>query len=147
MYWNNFCIAKKYKQAFYFHQKPFTNMSLRLTESRIKTIDLKGVTNRHGLSIEQYRALLIKQRGKCALSGIVFKYDPSKKKVIDPVTNKAPCIDHCHTTGMIRGILSSKLNLLCDQWVNGVYGKLTEPSEIREYRENYPARFLDQMYK
>ena len=122
-------------------------MSLRLTAQRLETLDLSGVKNRHGLSLEQYRSLMIKQNGKCALSGIVFKYCPHKKKIIDPVTNKAPCIDHCHTTGKIRGLLSSKLNLLCDQWVNGVYGKLSEPEEIYYYRHNYPAMYLDQTYK
>lgn len=122
-------------------------MSLRLTESRIKEVDLSGVRNRHGLSVEQYRSLLLKQNGECALSGIKFTYSSSKKKIIDPATGKSPCIDHDHFTGKIRGILSSKLNLLCDQWVNNVYGHLTEPREITEYRKNYPAKYLDQMYK
>lgn len=122
-------------------------MSLRLTESRMREVDLSGVKNRHGLSIEQYRSLLVKQKGECALSGIKFQYSAKLRKVIDPVTGKSPCIDHDHVSGKIRGILSSKLNLLCDQWVNNVYGNLTEPTEITEYRKNYPAKFLNQMYK
>ena len=122
-------------------------MSLRLTNQRLSTLDLSGVKNRHGMSLDQYRSLLIKQNGKCALSGIVFTYCPIKKKIVDPASNKAPCIDHCHRSGKIRGLLSSKLNLLCDQWINGVYGSLSEPSEITEYRENYPAMYLDLNYK
>ncbi len=122
---------------------------MRLTTRRMNNVDLSGVKNLHGLTVEEYRKILLKQNGACALSGIHFEYDYDKKKIVDPTTNKAPCIDHDHKMGHVRGILSSKLNLLADQWVNGNYGNLPEPIRLKEYRENYPAMVLNgrRMYK
>ena len=122
---------------------------MRLTARRIRTLDLSGVRNLHGLTTEEYRQILTVQKGKCALSDIQFSYDPAKKKIVDPVTGRAPCIDHDHQTGYVRGILSSKLNLLADQWVNKSYGSLPEPLRIRNYRHRYPAQCLEEscLYK
>lgn len=57
----------------------------------------------YGITPEQYATILYKQDGKCAICK----------------TNRAKmCVDHCHTTGVVRGILCTKCNLgiglLCD---------------------------------
>jgi hypothetical protein len=52
--------------------------------------------HRYGLSRADYDALLKRQGGVCAICG-----KPSTKTL---------CVDHCHATGTIRGLLCSKCN-------------------------------------
>lgn len=54
---------------------------------------------RYGISIEEYDALSIKQKGVCAICG-----GP-------PVKNRnSLSVDHCHETGHIRGLLCGRCN-------------------------------------
>jgi hypothetical protein len=50
---------------------------------------------RYGLSEEGYKALLAQQHGRC----------PICKQKFD-----VPCVDHCHSTGRVRGLLCNKCN-------------------------------------
>lgn len=51
---------------------------------------------RYGLSEEGYNALLAQQHGRC----------PTCKQKFG-----VPCVDHCHSTGRVRGLLCHKCNL------------------------------------
>ena len=57
----------------------------------------KHIRYTYGLSWEEYQAMLARQGGVCAMC---------KRK-----SNRPLCIDHCHKTGMIRGILCNRCNL------------------------------------
>lgn len=50
----------------------------------------------YGLSLEDYDAMLARQHGACAIC---------KKK-----SDKTLCVDHCHSTGKVRGLLCHKCN-------------------------------------
>lgn len=52
---------------------------------------------KYGLTVEQYQALLAAHNGKCAACGDDF--------------GKRNHIDHCHTTGVVRGLLCNNCNL------------------------------------
>ena len=52
--------------------------------------------NHFGISLEEYDALLAKQNGVCAIC---------KKK-----SARSLCVDHCHATGLIRGLLCNRCN-------------------------------------
>ena len=52
------------------------------------------------MSSDDYFNLFEKQNNKCAICGIEFK------------TINEGCVDHCHNTNIIRGILCNKCNLL-----------------------------------
>lgn len=52
---------------------------------------------RHGLTLLQYETLLAIQNNACAICRRTFK--------------KTPCIDHCHQTGKVRGILCYSCNI------------------------------------
>lgn len=56
---------------------------------------------RHGITLEQYNAMLEAQDNRCAGCNSVF--DLSNK-------GSTPCVDHCHNTGKIRGILCGNCN-------------------------------------
>jgi len=50
---------------------------------------------KYGLTSETYQQMLLKQEGKCAIC----------KDLLEK-----PCIDHCHTTGKVRGLLCNNCN-------------------------------------
>jgi Recombination endonuclease VII len=52
----------------------------------------------YGISLEEYDAMLARQGGVCAIC---------KKK---PAKGKPLCVDHCHVTGEVRGLLCHKCN-------------------------------------
>ena len=56
------------------------------------------VLSKYGLTLEQYTALAKKQSGVCAVCG-----NPPKDRVLD--------VDHCHTTGKVRGLLCWPCNI------------------------------------
>lgn len=109
------------------------------TDRSGKTYDVSGVTNLRGLTADQYVQLMEYQGFKCPISDKTFEYSHEKKKFLDADSTKAPPIDHDHTSGFIRGILTEKVNQLLDQWELYAYGKLSKPVELTEYKENPPA--------
>jgi hypothetical protein len=54
----------------------------------------------YGISLEEYDAMLARQGGVCA----ICKKPPAKGKRL--------VVDHCHLTGMVRGLLCGKCNSL-----------------------------------
>lgn len=65
----------------------------------------KITARRHGLTLDQYQELLVKQHGVCAicLKSETIIHGASKK--IAPLA-----IDHNHTTNTVRGLLCTKCN-------------------------------------
>jgi hypothetical protein len=57
----------------------------------------KRTFEKHGLSSEDYEAMLAWQNGACGICEIPFQ--------------RTPCIDHCHVTGLVRGLLCANCNL------------------------------------
>ena len=60
---------------------------------------------RYGIDNNQYDALLISQNGKCAICKIAAE-ESSKKQLF---------IDHCHSSGKVRGLLCHHCNLVIGQ--------------------------------
>lgn len=54
---------------------------------------------RYGINVEDYERMLTAQDGKCALCYST----PAAKKHLD--------VDHCHTTGTVRGLLCRRCNM------------------------------------
>jgi len=57
----------------------------------------------YGLTAEQYQQLLHQQNGKCAICNGCVNSSRIKHTEL--------CIDHCHETGVVRGLLCSRCNL------------------------------------
>jgi len=68
---------------------------------RFKEHDLE---RRYNLSIDEYKAMLNAQNGVCAIC------KQPEKRVHQNGTPSSLCIDHCHTTDAIRGLLCDKCN-------------------------------------
>jgi Recombination endonuclease VII len=52
---------------------------------------------RHGLTVPEYNAILSRQGGACGICERPF--------------TRTPCVDHCHITGWVRGLLCQGCNL------------------------------------
>lgn len=61
-----------------------------------------SIARNYNLSKPMYEALLAKQGGKCALC--------DKTSVSDGI--KVLYVDHCHTTGAVRGLLCGECNVM-----------------------------------
>lgn len=60
--------------------------------------------NRYGLTIEQYEAMLEGQGGRCAACGRV------ETRILKGLVSRLS-VDHCHATGVVRGLLCHNCNL------------------------------------
>lgn len=61
----------------------------------------KNMTRRYGLLYKDYLSMLEKQNHVCAICN-----EPEKSK-----SKKNLSVDHCHTTGKVRGLLCSSCNV------------------------------------
>ena len=78
-------LKRKLAKKWYYKNKPSAkNTSLKCN---------------YGITLEEYKAMLKTQNGVCAVCK-------------EPPISKALCVDHCHKTGKIRGLLCSKCNSL-----------------------------------
>jgi hypothetical protein len=93
---------------------------------------------RRGLRASELLKIATHQGMQCPLSGNRFEVN-DKGQVIDTATKKQAHIDHDHASGLIRGLLSEKLNWLVDEFEKGSYGFLSEPQELKNYRSSPPA--------
>ena len=57
-----------------------------------------------GMTQELYDTMLNEQQGVCAICGTL------------PNPDRALCVDHCHTTNKVRGLLCDKCNRILGQW-------------------------------
>lgn len=64
-----------------------------------KKIEKAWKENGINITVEEYNALLKKQNGVCAICGVTANSNGTRL-----------CVDHCHTTGVIRGILCHNCN-------------------------------------
>jgi hypothetical protein len=60
------------------------------------------ILRKYGLSVEKYNEILSRQKNKCRICDRDFNSLKAWNR---------PCVDHCHKTGQVRGILCKKCNL------------------------------------
>lgn len=97
-YWANLDRSRK-KQAEYRANNPDKVAAWRATRNRkIREQDLWRYY-RHGVTLEDQRAILSAQGGACAICEAPLALQ-------DPRTH----VDHCHTNGWVRGLLCVKCN-------------------------------------
>jgi hypothetical protein len=65
--------------------------------------------HRHGLTIEQYRAMWDAQAGHCAICAVELV--DIEQREGRTVPDHCATIDHCHKTGKVRGLLCRHCNL------------------------------------
>lgn len=73
-----------------------TAWRLRNQEKQRRNLRKSALARKFGMTLEDYDAMLERQQGACAICGIT--------------SDKTFHVDHCHTTGKIRGLLCSNCN-------------------------------------
>lgn len=69
-------------------------------KEKVKLLDREArLRNRYGMNSEDYDALYDKQKGYCAIC-----------TTHQSLLKRALCVDHCHKTGKIRGLLCDDCN-------------------------------------
>lgn len=64
---------------------------------------LSEIKRRYGCTKEMYESMIQKQNNKCAMNDCTYMHNPS-------VFKGGLCVDHCHTTKKIRGLLCERCN-------------------------------------
>ena len=89
---------REYDRQYHAARKELRNQRRREDPDKHRCKELEA---KYGITSSDYRALLAKQDGKCA---ICFKDSPGCNR-------DHFCVDHCHRTGHVRGLLCHKCNL------------------------------------
>lgn len=66
----------------------------------------RSIKKKYGLSFEKYQEMFLSQNGKCKICHCP-ETDVDKRNL----TLKFLAVDHCHTTGKVRGLLCRKCNI------------------------------------
>lgn len=83
------------------HQTARTNVWRKNNRARVLELQKECVIRtQYGLSMKEYNDLLSTQRGLCAIC-----------ERPERVANRRLAIDHCHTTGRVRGLLCRSCNV------------------------------------
>ena len=61
-----------------------------------------SLKKRYGITPEEYKRLYLLQKGKCAICGVDPKALPTQRITLH--------VDHCHKTGLVRGLLCNGCN-------------------------------------
>ncbi len=77
---------------------------------------------RYGISGPQRRQMLREQDDKCKICNSDIHFDGTSRQY-------AACIDHCHSTGKVRGILCGN----CNTWVGFVENRKINLDDLKEY--------------
>lgn len=91
-------------------------------ESKKKIYRRQNLKRNYGITLEEYEDLLRQQGGRCAIC-----------KSADPVHTTNFAVDHCHDTGVVRGLLCMN----CNQGL----GKFKDSKEILSRAIEYLGEF------
>jgi len=83
-----------------------------------------NIKKNYGLTWDDYQALLLSQKGLCE----ICQCDMSKVR-------QGPCIDHCHETGIVRGLLCA--------WCNRGLGLFKDNPEYLVMAATYVSKWGD----
>jgi hypothetical protein len=81
--------VKKHKAEWYQKTKSVRQIKQKNTK----------LQNRYGISLDEYNKMWADQAGCCAICGTHTS-----------ALTKPLCVDHCHTTGLVRGLLCTQCN-------------------------------------
>jgi Recombination endonuclease VII len=88
-------LCQKNKRNYRLKRRNIDNANRRRRRASDPDYRDRERARRYGLTLEEFRAILARQGGVCAICGR---------------GGRRLCVDHCHTTGKVRGFLCSPCN-------------------------------------
>lgn len=88
------------------YRKTRAALGIPVRDSSSEEDNFKSRLRRYGLTIDTFATLFNKQGGKCAICDSILK---QRNTATDRALNTH--VDHCHTTGKVRGILCGGCNI------------------------------------
>ena len=86
-----------------------------------------SILKKYNLSVENYNIMLSNQNNQCAICKKTFSSDRSKSNL-----NFLPCVDHCHRTNEVRGLLCRMCNLTLGYIESGLFEKAKQYLESKK---------------
>jgi Recombination endonuclease VII len=88
-----------------------------------------SILKKYGLSLEKYNQMLADQNNQCSICGKEFCLERKKENL-----TLLPCVDHCHRTNMVRGLLCRMCNVFLGHIETGLIDKAREYLRVHEVR-------------
>ena len=87
-----------------------------ILKKRKETSHITNLKYNYGLTLEEYNVILKKQNYKCA----ICECNEYENRWTNKNNNLPFVVDHCHTTGIIRGLLCDNCNLMVGHAKNNI---------------------------
>jgi hypothetical protein len=90
---------------------------------RVKDVHRRAhFKRRYGLSLDDYKAMLERQGGRCAICGR------------EPIKDNRLCVDHDHMTGKVRALLCDNCNMALGSFNDDVEAMAKAIRYVEEHR-------------
>jgi len=86
----------------------FESKSLDSKERKIKRKKRTNLIKKFGINADQYEAMFVEQNGVCAIC----------RKL--EICNRDLCVDHCHTSNRVRGLLCTNCNMALGKFQDSI---------------------------
>ena len=86
-----------------------------------------AILKKYGITLDEYDNMLKAQQNRCAICEKEFELNRSKEN-----SNKLPCVDHCHQTNKVRGLLCRMCNVCLGYIESGFVDKAKEYLRVNE---------------
>ena len=106
----------------------YKDKKISYQKNRKEWIREKAYIRMYGITLEDYTKKLIGQGGVCAICKLP---EISVDKRTGNLRNLA--VDHCHTTGKVRGLLCSNCNMAIGKFKDSILLIETAVSYLKEY--------------
>ena len=93
-----------------------------------------SILKKYGVSLEKYNEMLKGQNNQCKICGKEFVFERNKENL-----NKIPCVDHCHRTNKVRGLLCRMCNISLGHIESGLYDKAIKYLQVNEVQDKEPV--------
>jgi hypothetical protein len=100
---DNSMFYKNHRNCKKCHKKNVSNWQSNNKEKILSDGRVYNIKKRYGITQSDYDKMFIEQDGKCAICG---------SSEIKRTNSKHFCIDHCHSTNKVRGLLCHDCNVI-----------------------------------
>lgn len=88
------------------HPDTYKRITKKYRDADPDRIRDNNLRNKYGIGLDDYNILLAKQNGVCAICRRPERMKNGKSGKVSPLA-----VDHCHTTGTVRGLLCFSCNV------------------------------------